>query len=166
VSKSSYPRFQRARDFKFFTRTAGDLTINSTTWANLPTIGTTWDITLTAQVGDTVEVGFSALLSPEAVVAVFDAVTVVSGSLVNSVASQTTPNDSYEGVAAWFATSSVAVGAGGVVMYTLLAGDVSAGTVTLRPRYRTSTATNRTLNAATNQPLQFWAKNLGPMDPN
>lgn len=160
----SYPRFQRSRDFKFFNRTAGNLTLNSTTWANLPTIGTTWDITLAAETGDTVQVGLSALWGSEAVFGFLDVSTIVSAVAVNALSGAGGVGG--EGMAGWRGAASTAFPIGASPMYTLLVGDISSGTVTLRLRYRTFTAAAKTLYAATDDPLHFWAKNLGPMDPN
>lgn len=163
----SYPRFQRSRDFKQFIRTAGDLTLNSNaTWANLPTIGTTWDIVLAAQSGDTVECGFSGVIDSAAVTQFFDVATIVSAAAVNSIGSQVAVSNSNQGVMAWYCAISVLVAFGGSVMYPLVVGDISSSTVTLRLRYKGDAATNRNLHATAGYPLHFWAKNLGPADPN
>lgn len=160
----AYPRFQRSRDHKMFTRTAGSLTLNSTTWANLPTIGTTWDSVLVAETGDVVQVGLSALWGTEAVLGCLDVWTIVAAAAVNAISGA--GGASGEGVQGWRGASGTAFPIGASPMYTLLSGDISSGTVTLRIRYRTGTAADKTLFGATNNPLHFWARNLGPADPN
>ena len=161
----AYPRFQRARDVKVFSRTAGNLTLNSTTWADLPTIGTTWDVVLAAQVGDTIEAGASFFTGAEAIHVFFDAVTVVGGAVVASISGATTANTS-QGASCWRGTASTEGIHGGSVMRALLVSDLSAGTVTVRLRYRSNGAVNRTFYSNTDNPAQFWVRNLGPMDPN
>lgn len=160
----AYPRFQRARDFKFFNRTAGDLTLNSTVWADLPTIGTTWDATLAAQVGDVIEAGMTGVWNTDVVFSYLDAVTVVGGAVVNHFG---TSAASGSGVESWRGnTSSQFDPIGGSIYYALVAGDISAGTVTVRPRFRTSAAINKVLYASSLNPLQWRVRNLGPADPN
>lgn len=160
----SYPRHQLARAFKYFTRTAGSLTLNSTSWADLPTIGTTWDITLQAQVGDVLEAGITGVWDNQAVVGALDAATVVSAAALNNFS---TSSATGSGVESWRGDASEAYDAiGGSYFYTVVAGDLSAGTVTVRPRYRTATAANKTLYATSDNPLRWWVRNLGPQDPN
>lgn len=162
----AYPRYRAARSHKSFLRTAGNLTLNSTSWADLPTVGTTWDLVLAAQVGDTVEVGLSARIDSEAVELYLDVVTIVSAAAVTSVGNQAAPSSTTRGVSAWTGIPSVVGKAAGSALYTLVSADISSGTVTLRLRYRTSSATNKVLNAVADYPLHFWGKNLGPADPN
>lgn len=159
----SYPRFQLARSHKHFTRSVGNLTLNSSTWADLPTIGTTWDAVLSAQVGDTIEAGVSGVLGAENVQIHFDVATIVAGVVTNYFGSGTVSN---AGVCAWLAEAVQTTNIGGSAMRTLVAGDISAGTVTLRLRYRGSAATSRTLYASADLFFQFFVKNLGPVDPN
>lgn len=160
----TYPRYQAARAFKFFTRVAGSLTLNSTTWANLPTIGTTWDAVLAAQVGDVIRVEMTGLFGVEAVEGNLDIVSIVSAAPVNYWGGD--GGVSSNGVAGWYGPASAYASFGGSVRRTLLAGDISAGTVTLRPRYRTATAANKTLFASSAATLHFAVDNLGPVDPN
>lgn len=158
-----YPRHQRSRDFKFFTRGAGNLTLNSTAWVVLPTIGTTFDITLVAQTGDVVECGVNGVWGAENVQGNLDAVSIVSAAVVSYWGGDGT---SASGTGAWSGYNSINAPIGGSVMRTLISGDVTAGSVTVRLLYRTSTAANKTLFANTGNSFQFWAKNLGPQDPN
>lgn len=145
----------------FFTRTAGNLTLNTTTWANLPTIGTSWDITLAAAAGDTIECSLSAVLDSAATNIFFDVVSIVSAAVTNSFSTGATPSDSNAGVSAWYVPASISTKSGGSFMYTLQAGDVSGGNVVMRLRYRGDSATNRNLHATALFPLQFSAKKLG-----
>jgi hypothetical protein len=162
----AYPRYQAARAFKFFTRTAGNLTLNSTAWADLPTIAATWDAVLAAQVGDVIECSVSAVWGGEVVYGSLDVVTMVSSAPVNAFGGSATSGSLGSGVGAWQGPPSVNDGSGGPVLRTMVGADLSAGTVTLRLRYRTSTATNKTLFASADNSFQFYAKNLGPADPN
>lgn len=164
----AYPRFRLARAHKFFTRTAGDLVCNGTAWADLPTIGTTWDITLSAQVGDTLMATVSYTPNAALVYLFLDAVTIVSGAPVTSFATGVAPSASAAGVKAWMATGNVATdgGRGGSVMYTVQAGDLASGYTTVRLRVRTGTAAAKSLQASANDPFQFSLVNLGPADPN
>ena len=163
----TYPRFQRSRDFKTWIRTAGDLTLNSgaAVWADLPTIGTTWDTALAAQTGDVLEANLSGIIDSAAVIAYFDVVTIVSAAAVNSFGSQTAVANANKGVMAWYSAISVLNNLSGPAFYTLVAGDLSGGLVTCRLRYQTLTATNRNLHATVDYPLQFTVRNLGPVDP-
>jgi hypothetical protein len=143
-------------------RTSGNITLNSTGWAN---VDTGLDLTLNAASGDVVEVAISANIQNQAVEAYFDVVTVVAGSPVNSFGrdnSPANPPTSY-GIMGWLCGPSVAARLTGGFFRTLAAGDISAGTVTLRLRYATQTATNRTLDAGTANALHWWARNHGPV---
>lgn len=132
-------------------RTAGDLTLNSTTWAD---VDNNLDLVLTAAVGDEVEVSVSGFWGNTGVYAFLDCVSLVGGSPVNSWASNGTPNASGQGVRGWWGKISSDEPITGSISRTLVSGDISSGTVTLRLRYRTFTATNRTFLASTAD--QFW----------
>lgn len=142
------------KDFEHKIRTTGDITVSSTSWANLEN---SLDITLTAQAGDVIEAGISARCSGSFVF--LDVVTVVGGSPVNSFGRTSgLPTDSDGGPSTWsFPNGGDTIG--GSVMYTVVAGDVSSGTVTLRLRYRVSVG--NTIYAQSAIPFQWWAKNLG-----
>jgi hypothetical protein len=150
-----------------FRRTAGDITLNANAaWADLPTIGTTWDITLAAQVGDVIEAGLSGVIDSAVTISYFDVVTIVAGVATNSFGSGTTPANANKGVMGWYCATTVLNNLTGSVLYTLASGDLSAGLVTVRLRSQNSNATTRNLHGTVDFPLAFWAKNLGPMDPN
>jgi hypothetical protein len=159
-----YPAFQPARDFDHKRRTAGNITTGSTNWAD---VDTGIDIVLNADTDDVIEVGLSALIGTEAFDIYLDAVTVVSGSPVNSVGAAgavSTAPPPY-GVSGWYGWSGEEGAVGCSVLYTVVAGDLSSGTVTFRLRYATQSGSSRTLYAQTNNPLAWYAKNLGPKRP-
>lgn len=135
---------------------AGSITMNSTSFAS---VQAALNLTLTAVAGDVVMVGFSAQFSNENVDVYFDACSLVSGSPVNylSNGSGTPPTSGY---GAWYLPPAHYYGMGGPILYTLQAGDISAGTVTIQVCYRTVSATNRTIYGGTNTPITSWAVNL------
>lgn len=160
------PRFQRARAHRFARYVGGNITLNSTSWANVH--ASAFDLTLEAQVGDVLVATPNFRVSTEAVDLWFDAVTVVSGTVTNSFSragAVTTSPPSY-GVPGWKCVSGIEQIVVGGVPYTVVAGDIVDGRVTVRLRYVTATATNRTMNAdGTNWPAFFMLQNIGPQDP-
>jgi hypothetical protein len=140
------------------TRTSGSLTLNSTTWAN---VDTGLDLVLAAQIDDVIEYGLSAWVSAANTAYVaLDVATIVAGSPVNYFA--TAGGAGGFGVQAWLGAAAADHSkAGSAPPYRVVAGDLDSGTVTLRLRYRTSAAANKTLSATTDQPLSVWAKNHG-----
>jgi hypothetical protein len=162
----AYPRFQMARSYKYKNRTSGDITLNSGTWAD---VDTGLDVTLAAQVGDVIEVGGSWLVAGSTTTAVFfDAVSIVSAAPVNSWGIDGAVGTSVEGIQAWRCDSN-SIGlnqkASGGMMRVLLAGDIASGFVTVRLRYKQGTAGAQAMYNNANRAVQFWAKNLGPVDP-
>lgn len=147
------------RDVAFHKRTAGNLNLNNSgSWAN---VNTATDLTLTnVTAGDIVEVGLSALSDNEAVNLFLDVASIVSAAPVNYWAGTGAAGD--EGIQAWLGLTGVITLHGGSVMKAIVAGDLSAGSLTLRLRYRTSAAVAKTLQADTANPLQWFAKNHGP----
>ena len=146
--------------------TGGNITLNSNqTWANLPTIGTAGDLTLNATADDIIECGISALVSNTASSAGFDVVTIVSGSALNSfgVNGAVTTWAANQGMSGWFVSANVEKTISGTATYKLVAGDISAGTVTLRVRSTNSSATTKVLFASSVNQYVWWAKNLGPV---
>jgi hypothetical protein len=145
-------------DTAIATRTGGSYTLNSTTWAN---VDTGMDLVIPAQAGDRLGITCGYLRSASAGAHVYmDAATIVGGSPVNYI-SGGNPATPHEGVASWFGPDdSVAEKAGGLFIYTVVAGDISGGNVTLRWRYRTSAASNVTVyGTATHRPF-FHAVNF------
>lgn len=144
-------------DYGFVKRSSGDLTLNNTAWTN---VDTGIDIVLTAVAGDVIEVAGSFAWDAGSPNVCLDVATIVSGSPVNYVGA--TGGGSDLGIAGWIGIAAVSYASGASVMYTLVSGDISAGTVTLRLRYRTTSAANRILRSSTTIPLHWSAKNLGP----
>lgn len=138
-------------DFAHARRTAGNLTINGTSWANLDT---GLDLVLTAAAGDEVLISVTGFWGGEAVYAFLDAVSIVSGSPVNSWASNGAPDASGQGVRSWWGKTGTDWDIGGSISRTLVSGDISGGTVTLRLRTRTFSSANKTFLASTSD--QFW----------
>lgn len=159
----AYPRFQRARSFKRTTRTAGDIILNSTTWAD---VDTGLDLVLTAQIGDVIEYGIHGRMSDATPEVYMDVATVVSAAVASYFSSGTiTP--ATLGTPGWLCSASTTVLlTGSVLSFPLAAGDISGGLVTLRLRYYESSAVARAIFASAAQPLHIFAKNLGPVDPN
>jgi hypothetical protein len=159
----SYPRHQLARTFKFAQRTAGNIALNSSlAWTN---IDTALDMVLAAQVGDVVECCVSTYFGDAAEIGSgsLDFATIVGGVAVNYVGST---GGTADFATPWTIPAQLKFVMYGTAMRTLIAGDISSGTVTLRLRGRTDTANARTMRGTAQFPLKVWAKNLGPQDPN
>ncbi len=149
-------------DFATSRYTAADILLNGTTWANWPAGPA--DLVLAADTGDLVEVSLSAVSGTEAVTAYLDVVTTVGGVVTNSFAEAGAVNASGTGISAWFRPPSLQLPVSGNFFYKLVAGDISASTVTLRLRARTSAAANKTIFANTNTEVVFFARNHGPVE--
>jgi hypothetical protein len=147
-----------------YKRTSGNITLAASlnVWANVDTGS---DLTLNASTGDVIEIVISALLQSAAVETFFDVVTLVGGSPVNSFgfdAPPQNPGTSF-GIAGWYVNQNVQFGLSSSAFRTLVAGDISSGTVTLRLRYAGTANTARTMSAAASQPFELWARNHGPV---
>jgi|DEB0MinimDraft_3_1074331.scaffolds.fasta_scaffold16706_3 hypothetical protein len=155
-------------DFADYRYTGGNISLTgSTNWSNLTTIGTAGDLVLAAAAGDLVEMAVSMKVLNQAVNIGFDAVTVVSATVTNSFANNGAASAAYtntQGISGWWAVASEYHGICGSAFYKLVAGDISSNTVTLRIRYAMAAATNRTLQANAGEPVQFWARNHGPVE--
>jgi hypothetical protein len=108
-------------------RTSGNLAKNSTTFVD---VDNGMDMTIAAAAGDVLEAGLLARWAGSTY-AVFDFVTVVAGSPVNSITAETTAGT---GLANSLWGSSTASTVGGRKRYVVQTGDLSSGTVTLRLR--------------------------------
>lgn len=137
--------------------TGGNYTLNSTAWADVDAAN--FALTLPAVAGDVLELGLSALGGNEAVEAVLDAASYVAGAPVNHIG--TAGGGTERGVQAWWFDSGDNLNAAGSILYTVQAADIEAGEVTMRLRYRTLAASNKTLFATSAIPAHFWMKNLG-----
>lgn len=138
----------------FNRRTAGDLSFNSTGWQD---VSTSLDMTLPAQVGDTIEYSASFLVQSAANALAIDVATIVGGSPVNYFGASGGATDN--GVMAWYCPSSVTVPVGGSTFYVLQAGDISGGNVTLRLRIRPANTTSRSISASAVNPLMVAVRN-------
>jgi predicted GH43/DUF377 family glycosyl hydrolase len=154
-------------DFARAKRTSGDITVNSTTFVNVDT-GT--DLVLAASAGDVIECAMNVKVKKSfdgSTYAVFDFHTIVGGSPVNSVTSEATAGTGLASSMAGWASGNVGndgvapypFSAAGSKRYTLQAGDISGGTVTLR--LRAFTGAECTVRA-TDPMLYIQATNLGP----
>jgi len=140
-------------------RTAGDLTVNGTSWADLDN---GLDLVLAAVVaGDLVQVGLTAIWNSETVTGALDAVSIVSASPVTSWGADAAPNNTYDGVLAWFGQASQIESIGGSVIRAVVSGDLAAGSLTIRFRVRTTTAANKLLFATAVNPICVYAINHG-----
>lgn len=144
--------------FDFAERSSGNLTLNSTAWTNLDT---GLDLVLDAVAGDVIEVGGTWRFQGEAVEARLDVASLVAAAPVNYW-SNGTATPATNGIIGFGGPASIASTSGGSMMRACVAGDLSLGTLTLRLRYKTDAATNKTLLAATTERFYWWAKNLGP----
>lgn len=142
------------------------LALTSASWANLSTEGgygdADFDIILPAFAGDIIEYTISSIWDNEGVSGYLDVQTRVAAAAVSWFGSTEPTPTTGNGTGAWFGASGVYTALGGTCQLILSAGDISSGTVTLRPRYRGSTAGTKTLNADTTMRLKLMAKNLGP----
>ena len=138
-------------------RTSGNLTLNSTSWANLDT---GLDLVLPAYAGDVVEVGLTARWNNESVFVGLDAVSLVSGSPVVTWSQNAAEGALALGVGGWEGWNGYG-SVGGSVLKLIAATDLTSGVLTIRFRYRTNTAANKLLYASTD-PLNVFAINHGP----
>lgn len=155
----AFPAFIPARNHDFKSRTSASITLNGTSWAN---VDTGLDIVLDANVDDVIYYGFVGVIGNEAVDTYFDVATIVSAAVVNYFGGSA-ETATGEGVSAWWSASGTKLAIGGEAPYTIVSGDLSSGTVTLRLRYRQASATNRTLLATTTSRLRVYARNFGPV---
>lgn len=167
-------RYQQARAFKTLQLKSGtSLTTTSTAWIDLATATNGpgaggYDLGLAASVGDVLEAGINALWMNEAVNGRLDLATIVGGAIVNTFSGGTlagTPGTTF-GLSGWSGLVNAYFPIGGGAWYTVQAGDLSAGYVTVRPYVRVDAATLKTLGKSAGNPLLFAVKNLGQPDPN
>lgn len=144
-------------DFDHKTRSSANVTVNGTSYANLDT---GLDIVLTAAAGDVIEVSATGRWATENVQVYMDVATIVSAAPVNYLSGS---GSTGEGVQSWQGYGNVNTNISGACMYTLQAGDISGGTVTLRLRVRTGTAANKTFVSGATNVFKWSAKNFGPI---
>lgn len=159
----AYPRFQRSRDFKMNIVNT-QFAITSTSWVNATGAS---DIVLTAQAGDVIEVQMEARYDGQTNGGEYkfiDVATVVAGAPTNHFGFNSSEPSTGEGIHAWYGSGQnlgdfQSIGGGSVKE--LVAGDIENGKVTLRLRVRGNTVNGRDVVI-----YKWWAKNLGPQDPN
>lgn len=151
---------------KRVTYTGGDISLTSTAIADV-VAGGVLDIVLAAAVGDDIEFDISAFLGNQGQFTGFDVYTIVAGSPVNAFGPGLTASlATATGVPGWYHANEASFRPiTGSIVRTLVAGDISGGTVTCRLRYAKTTATSRTLSANSVRPLYVWARNIGPATP-
>ena len=69
----------------------------------------------------------------------------------------------FGGPSGWYSAQSAEQSVTGSIFRTLVAGDISSGTVLMRLRYATAAAVNRSIFASSVNPLEVWARNHGPV---
>ena len=139
-------------------RTAGNFAPASVSWADLTSA---MDLVLAAQAGDQILVALNGFWGNDAVFGYLDVASIVSGSPVN-YGSSGSGTQAADGLPGWVGPAAVYSPVGGSTLFTVAAGDLSGGQVTLRLRVKCSAAVAKTLFAQTADPLVFSAVNLGP----
>lgn len=123
-----------------------------------------FDLAVHAQVGDTLEWGFNALLLNENAKVYLDVYTIVSAARVNPFgAGLSASAGSTLGVIGWSSQPSLYDKIVGSAHYVVVSGDIASGVVTCRPYYVQESAVNRTLGSSANILLEMWLKNIGPV---
>lgn len=141
-------------------RVAGNLSSSSTSWIAVDSGGGI-DLVIPARAGDTLEVGAAGLWGNEATHVRLDFMTMVGGSPVNSITSRAAgPDNAYFGNEGWLGVLSAFTPISGSLPYTVQSGDVSNGTVTLRPYRKQDSAVSKVLYAQSTDPFTVWARNL------
>lgn len=149
--------------FASFLRTAGDYTLNSTTWTS---VDTTSDLTITASAGDVIETGINGLFGNQSTICFLDVVTRVSGSNVTSFSTRSAaPSGSTGGayMPGCYSVASVYALISGKAHLTLASGDISSGNVTCRLQFRTTTAAVRSVYGSGSDLFYWYIRNLGPV---
>lgn len=150
---SAFPVHKRARR-------ATARVINGTAWVDFDN---TLDLVIPdVLAGHVIEVAAMGGYVNEARFSYLDAVTIVATAPVSSFGEQGAPpaNAAGGGVPGWAGNSgSYFPNITGGATLVLAAGDIAAGSVTLRLRCRTDAAGNKTTNAG----FLWWARNLGPV---
>lgn len=143
----AYPRSQRSRAFKLYRASSGTISI-TTSWA---LVDAAYTITLGAQVGDVIEMIFEGSIFPGSAASFFldyEIGGVRQGDATTGSWKFTMPTGWYSPANPhWF--------------HTVVAPDVSSGTITVKPWVRGQVATT----FQSDPRPQWYAKNLGPSSP-
>lgn len=147
----AYPRYLRSRDFKKVIGTnAGD---HSTTSASLVDISAAYLIPVHASVGDELEIIFAATLSASA--------QNTAGFRFAAAGVSIGPEMRYVPTGANHNNYTVLY-----YVHSVAAGDISGGTVSVKPQYHFDGSTTVTVRNASGYYPIFIVKNIGPPDPN
>jgi len=113
-----------------FIRNLSTLTLNSTSWANMPTIAS---LTIPAAVGDVLEALVETNVDTAASAVFLDAVTEVGGTPTNSFGTggAALTSTTGDGVRGWVLPVNVSDRISGSAFYTVQSGDISGGNVTV-----------------------------------
>ena len=137
-------------------RTSGDLPFTSAGWQN---VDTGMDLTLSGvSAGTVVEYTPSFNVGSSNNTMAFDVATIVSGSPVNYFGTSGGASDN--GIMGWYSPGGAQCQPSGSAFYTLQAGDIASGSVTLRLRIRPSNTTSRPISANANSPARVFARAL------
>jgi hypothetical protein len=137
---------------------------NVTCAAGLPYTQVDTDLVIAAATGDILGVAIQAVINDSGAELVLDMATRVGAADVNYLSSGTNTPRFNGALPSWLQTT---IGSGnfptieGEVLYRVQAGDVSAGTVTLRP-YGAGDGGTRVVIRSAAFPLRCWVKNYGP----
>jgi hypothetical protein len=152
----SYAKFAGLRAATV-TRTGGSLAFTSTSFVEAHT---SFNLVITPQVGDWIEVSLSGRWNNEASWGLLDVATIVSGSPITYLSTGTGTGAS-DGVQAWLGIGGSFSSVGGTILYRVQSADLAAdGTLGLRLLAKSLSGTSRSINAGANDPLTFSAKVL------
>lgn len=137
------------------TRNTGDVAVSSTSYV---AVSTALDLTVPdVSAGDVLEIGAVGSWSNNASTGRMDVVTRVAAADVNYVSGL---GSAGIGVIPWTGNASVYGPVGVPTHYVVQAGDIEAGSVTLRLVAKVASG-SKTLNASSASPFTWWARNLG-----
>lgn len=148
---------------KWLRYTTQDIKVASTSFGAFTTsaggtLSTALDLTLSSSevtVGDTIEVGFGGVWKNEGVDGFVTFGTLVSSSIVNTI------YGSEKGLPGSYGAASSYTNAAASGFYVVQSGDLSSGALTVRPLGKCSSASSKTLLAASPDAVLFWVKNWG-----
>lgn len=137
--------------------TSGNITIDSSGWQAVAP-----DLTLTAQAGDVLELTVNAMCDTAGSDVLFDAATVVGGALRGYFSSDSTTQRSPGGLGSWYVETGKFIGPTAPGIYTVTAGDVVGGQVTVRLIAKAESG-SRVVRRSEVFPLRCWVKDLGAL---
>lgn len=137
-------------------RTAGDITLNSASWADTGVA----DLVIPAVAGDVIGVELNCQVNNQNVDTYFDVASIVAAAPVRYWSNDTGTPAGF-GIQGWYCSGLTYEKLGSEVTKVVAAGDISGGNVTIRLRYKQASATARTLVAGASQPFHWRAVNYG-----